>query len=814
MSSSCIRLMADLEKTLSEAGPLERKLERFLTFSLDHLPVLATALAIWKKSWAISLLKKTGGEIVKGGYRSRDQVDFERWFKGGLEGYLNIHSIPVMDHKGIKGWLGVATESPLSKDETSFFEYFAARVAYLLSEAMPYTHSDRGKRSILINHIMMQLTKSSCIEDSVSRILSSFLDFLGKKSGAIYLISDTEDVFDLIAERDFIGQVEGFGNRLRKEETWLFEVMQKRMPRNTNGLVELGGSSGKKITSKNAGFVTGRPILQRGQEVGFFFVGNRRPFSEADEGKISFLTDQLVLFLDHFRLYRRLKDIGGSSSRGPSVEEISHMIVNEVAISLRAAAVWLMLYNTETHMLEMTAYQGLSKGEYDHLRIPPGKGIIGRVFESLAPVFIPDIRTDSDPACHLEEDGISSYLAVPLVYGGESIGVLAIFFPDTADDMSYEQEEIDLLTLLATQVAIAIENTRYTRELEDLKLEWASAFDSIPDIICILDREYRIIKSNKALALKFGVSLEEFLSEPCYRLIRNREIACEECPHRETLETGLPSYREWKQDGRIFLTLTSPIQAANGKTDKTVYFVKDITEDKEKEKRLQQYQKMAEVGTLVSRIAHDIRNPLGAIANSVSILGRFISNEGPQGQLLTIALEEIQRLKEMLSEFMEFARVPEPRPQSVNMVDVVEQALELLEEDEALMKGIVVEKHFETEDTVCSVDSSMIRSALWNLFSNAAEAMPNGGVLRISLGVCETGESEEVELQIRDTGVGIPRDIADRILEPFVTTKEKGTGLGLSIVYQIVLAHRGTINIEPASGGGTLVVLRLPTRNE
>jgi PAS domain S-box-containing protein len=813
MQAFWVDILIDLERTLSGGRSLENKLERLLNFSLDHFSIQASAITMWKKSWALSLLKVKGKRIARGTFQSRGQGDFEAWLLRCLgKESPSVLSLPILAHKGVKGWLGVATDRSLSKDARSFLSYLSAKIAFLTSEAISDTHSDREKRLVLINHIMMQLATSLRLEESISHILKSFLDFLGKKSGAIYLLNNNKDAFDLIAEMDFISLFEGIKHRINKDETWVSEVIRERNGNNIDRLFLLEPYK-ETVFSKKAHFILGRPIPYKGEEVCLFFTGSHRPFSKADIERIDFLTDQLILFIEHFYLYRRFKDIGRSLAEGRSIEEVSRLILDQVSKSIRASALWLMLYDPGTHMLEMMAYEGLEEKKYDQLRIAAGEGITGGVFTSQKSLFIPDIRSESNFILgrELKEEWIRSYLAVPLIYNGESIGVLGIFSPEITDDPFYEQEQIDLLTLSATQAAIAIQNARYAKELEELKLEWASAFDSIPDVICILDKNYRILKSNRALSTNFGVSVEEIFSQPCYRVLWNREEPCEECPHRETIETDLPSYKEWNHGSRTYLALTSPIQNTNGYTDKTVYFMKDVTEEKEKERQIQQYEKMAEVGTMVSKIAHDIRNPLGAIANSVSILEKFIDKEGTAGQLFNIAIDEVRRLKEMLTEFMEFAKIPKPKFQSVDLVAIVEEVLELLREDEAVVKGVVIQRQYDPTNRInCSLDPSMIKSALWNLVCNAAEAMRNTGTLEILLKPCDIDGKEGLEIQVKDTGKGIPKNIEDRIFEPFVTTKTKGTGLGLSIVYQIVTEHKGTIHIGSIPEGGTLATLRLP----
>lgn len=232
------------------------------------------------------------------------------------------------------------------------------------------------------------------------------------------------------------------------------------------------------------------------------------------------------------------------------------------------------------------------------------------------------------------------------------------------------------------------------------------------------------------------------------------------------------------------------------------------------QEKLIRSERLAAVGELAAQIAHEIRNPLGAISNSVGVLRRDLDLRGDDRRLLEVVHEEAERLETIVADFLRFAR---PRPihrTPQNLTEVLDDLLLLLAQKGPLGKlsskrkgDVRIEKRYDGGLPLVHLDSAQTREALWNLLVNAVEAMPSGGVLTVMV---ERAESEAVDIVVSDTGKGIAEEDRGKIFEPFHTTKADGTGLGLAIVQRVVEAHAGVIAVESVKGQGSSFRLRFP----
>jgi signal transduction histidine kinase len=230
------------------------------------------------------------------------------------------------------------------------------------------------------------------------------------------------------------------------------------------------------------------------------------------------------------------------------------------------------------------------------------------------------------------------------------------------------------------------------------------------------------------------------------------------------------------------------------------------------QEQLVRRERLAALGELAATVAHEVRNPLGAIANSLVALRRLVRPEGeaPVGQLLGIIDEEVQRLDALVRGLLDFTRPVEPRRSPQPLEAVVEGALVSV-----LRAGpcahVTVVRDLEPGPPPVPVDGQQLHVALSNLLTNALQAMPEGGTLTVRLrhGPGPTGACR-AHLTISDTGRGIPPELQARIFEPFFTTRASGTGLGLAIVRRIVDAHQGEVEVRSAPGQGTTFTVHLP----
>ena len=268
---------------------------------------------------------------------------------------------------------------------------------------------------------------------------------------------------------------------------------------------------------------------------------------------------------------------------------------------------------------------------------------------------------------------------------------------------------------------------------------------------------------------------------------------------------------------------TYVLKDAGGTPSGHVVIFQDVTDVVEMEGELRRSERLAAVGQLSASIAHEIRNPLAAISGAIQMLSR--SSPAPADEsmrLMDIAVRETDRLNHLITDFLHYARPGPCNPSPVLLEEVVREVVDLF--DAACTAGMKVELAIEPATGVCA-DPAQLRQLLWNLVLNAAEAMPDGGTLRISAATADETAPQETfasrrnegsgatgwtEIVVADEGVGIPPEALERIFDPFFTTKREGSGLGLATVYRIIEDHGGLVRLESSVGSGTTIRLWLP----
>jgi two-component system sensor histidine kinase HydH len=223
------------------------------------------------------------------------------------------------------------------------------------------------------------------------------------------------------------------------------------------------------------------------------------------------------------------------------------------------------------------------------------------------------------------------------------------------------------------------------------------------------------------------------------------------------------------------------------------------------EEQLRRADRLSALGELSAGMAHEIRNPLGAIKGAVEILKDDYSSGDRKYEFIKILLKESDRLNTIVQEFLGFARPKQPELQQADLNDAIESVLALAAQ-EAKKTGVSIDKKLDTAIGKRSLDAGLLKQAFLNLILNAIQAMPQGGVLSVESSLRDGA----VEVRIADTGVGIPAGDRKKLFSPFFTTKKNGTGLGLAITYRIIENHRGKIDVTSEPGKGTVFTVRIP----
>ncbi len=232
----------------------------------------------------------------------------------------------------------------------------------------------------------------------------------------------------------------------------------------------------------------------------------------------------------------------------------------------------------------------------------------------------------------------------------------------------------------------------------------------------------------------------------------------------------------------------------------------------EKEVQLRRADRLSALGQLSAGLAHEIRNPLGAIKGAVEILADDYPAGHPKAEFYAILVKEVERLNEVLTNFLNFARPVTPRLAPVDIPVVLAQ-LEALLSGQARSHQVEVFTSYHTGPSRVMADETLLKQAFLNIMLNAIEAMARGGDLSISTrltGGQAADRPDWIEVVFDDTGPGIAEGDLGRVFNPFFTTKKDGTGLGLAITHRIIENHRGSIRVASQRGKGTTFVVSLP----
>jgi PAS domain S-box-containing protein len=278
----------------------------------------------------------------------------------------------------------------------------------------------------------------------------------------------------------------------------------------------------------------------------------------------------------------------------------------------------------------------------------------------------------------------------------------------------------------------------------------------------------------------------------------------------------VPEIRLSKKNGEsIHLALgSSAVKDEEGKMLGAVVFMTDLTEMKRLEEEIALKDKMASLGEMSSGLAHELRNSMGAVLGFVKMLQKKRDEPASQSQTVDAIFNEAMNMESMLQRFLAFAKPSQLKIEKVDLSKIVKECLSSVQISLS-EKKISFSLHSEPDVTSILGDLVLLKQSFQNLFQNSIEAMPQGGRLSVSIRQDNLASGEKiVRLRFSDTGCGIPKEIQDKIFNPFFTGKEKGTGLGLSLVRKIIDLHNGKIELESQPGTGTTFVIHLPLNLE
>ncbi|MGH7322623.1 MAG: ATP-binding protein [Candidatus Rokuibacteriota bacterium] len=397
----------------------------------------------------------------------------------------------------------------------------------------------------------------------------------------------------------------------------------------------------------------------------------------------------------------------------------------------------------------------------------------------------------------------------PLIAQGRRLGYLVVEASPSARDL--DRSERELLRMFSESVALVVRNANLHRQLSEANTFLENLIQSAADAIVALDPERRVVIWNPSAERIFGGPATAARGKPVAEALPPAVVA--------QLEPALASSRtsrtlvvrtEASEQAGLDLTVTcSPIPWGGRGETGLLLLAKDVTEQRQWEKQMARSEKLSALGQLAMGMAHDFNNLLQAILGHTQLIANDPSRERLTKGLGTIE-QAVRDGVETVARIRRYARrETESRPEAVDLREVVRQVVEIVRPRwaDVGMKGARITVHQDLEPVPpVLARGAELREVLINLVLNAADAMPQGGSIRLAT----RRQGDRAGLSVSDTGTGIPPELRRRIFEPFFTTKETGTGLGLSIVSGIVSSYGGTIDVESEAGRGTTFTIRLP----
>ena len=417
---------------------------------------------------------------------------------------------------------------------------------------------------------------------------------------------------------------------------------------------------------------------------------------------------------------------------------------------------------------------------------------------------------------------------------------------EISNDMDPSQVFYSLILYMATFFIVAFLSSTISEELKRKKRELIQKQDdydqletfnrniiqSLDSGLLTTDLQGRINFLNRTAEKILGVEERALKIVSIYELFPNIGEMIQNLRRQEPLSSY--DYQRCEttfthpEGQRLYLGFSiSPLTGPDGSLMGYTLIFQDISKFKEMEEQMIRFDKMAAIGQLAAGMAHEIRNPLTSLTGSIQMLKSELLPDSSNERLMNIILRESERLNSLITDFLLFATPPKTNKTPVRIGKVIDETIDLFRNSLESQDGIRIIQAPVPEDVVIRVDPDQIRQVLWNLLINAAQAMPNGGEVRIALekkkdGYLSSGSLRPTrskstagwKISLSDSGCGIPLEEREKIFEPFYTTKDGGTGLGLSIVHKIIENHKGVIRVESDVGKGSTFSIFLPAAED
>jgi PAS domain S-box-containing protein len=369
---------------------------------------------------------------------------------------------------------------------------------------------------------------------------------------------------------------------------------------------------------------------------------------------------------------------------------------------------------------------------------------------------------------------------------GSEVGFVVDTFHDLVAKLKTKEKELEKLKKFAEEKANRIET--YNENI----------LQSVPSGVISVDNTMKIKSINQAAEHILGLNskaiinrnFNEIFKEPLTKLVQEEKTVS----RRE-----FPYVTNDKRHIWLGIT-TSQLKNSSGEKIGIIFVFTDLTDIKALQAQIELKQRLSQIGEMSAGISHELRNSMSVISGYAKILSKKV--EPSIKTTVEAVLTEISTMDKIISELLAFAKPTVLNTEDIDLNGIINETVAYVT---GSIKTVKVSIN-ATDPVTIKADEVLLRQAFTNLFVNAIEAMPDGGSLGVELSCLQN----KAEIQISDTGPGIPEDIRQKIFLPFYTTKEEGIGLGLALVQKIIVSHGGSIEVDSKEGKGTTFRMILP----
>ncbi|MHB8792914.1 MAG: ATP-binding protein [Thermoleophilia bacterium] len=517
-----------------------------------------------------------------------------------------------------------------------------------------------------------------------------------------------------------------------------------------------------------------------------------------------------------------LNAVSNAVGQSLDLDQILSAALDQVVDLFTAHRACVHLYEADTEELALRVWKGGSPAFLKKIaQLKIGEGLVGMVAQQNEAMALEIDDFPELTAGVVVADGVASLAAVPMKFRGKLLGVLGV---GSEQKGRFTPADLSLLSAMASQVAMAVENALLfkdlqgkTGELAEQNADLATATAKIRHLIGSAEKErsFSVRFDNPGLAKCWEIKSCTSVDCPSFKSenLRCWQVAGTHCGGEVQ---GVFAQKFGRcEKCQVYKMAHSGRLAGLGEAFNNMMAMleQQVEEQNQLQEQLTQSTKLAALGEMAANIAHEINNPLTGVLGYSALLQRGLADDNPSLKNLKVIENETIRARDIVRNLLDFVRQEGLKKRKACIRDVMDDTLYLLRKQAELINVKIV-LDYDDEVPQVYIDVNQMKQVFINILNNALHAMEGGGKLTVTIKAAKPdGRRPWVEVSFSDTGSGIPPDKLEMVFNPFFTSKEagEGTGLGLSVSQRIVEEHNGSIEVESQVGTGSTFTVKLPT---